>query len=907
MKKFLRWIRAHRTGLILAGIFLAGLALRVWGLSSAYQRIDDIPVAKKISWVYYGDWKPDAQFFYPLFFNYIVGVLMRVLSFVLNVLGIHPGPGLYEFTFDQTLFIARFVSATMGAATVLVVFKIGRRLFSAATGLAASFFFAFSSVHILYSHQIVLDVPMTFFYALALYFCVRILEDGRWPHYIAAAVLAGLATATKYNGIFVVLSILAAHIWYKRRTRKNVFRVLFDGKLIAAAAVSVLSFIVGHPFALLWAPSFLKATKELARWVHATEYYLMLIKPRTLIEKFAESNYVKGVWNVLSAEGWVLFALLVLGLVWVFRRRNRGGSFLSLSGLIYFLGCLGFLGFSRLRDLSTLSLFYAFFAAFGLSFLGGVLRRGGARLAFVVLAAAAIALVSVRSLVQGYYLHEDDTTQVAERWIERNLTPGSRIGREWFTPELAGSSGKFQMFDQPFLGKDFPAFNQFDFVLSSSAANAFFYKYRKYYPNQVAVYEDLDLGHELLKDFRFRAIEYKNPEVKIYSGQVSRHPRERLTLPVMPSVPAPVREFEFADGSVYGKDINAFVLSSEQPVERVFVSRTPVARVGVFVSEAAGDGEVVVRAGGHAERIAVGRGGRAAAIIEPRRRFPYFKYMYDVRVEASAGTKECHVAIREDDFSIGLEYFRRGEFGRAAESFLRALNGAPPGVRDAEIFLYLAYGANKTGRADEEGRYLERFVKTPQASRLVFLYGAEGDAADWDRLFEKYAGINPGLLTATQTVLVDDDKFTFEGGTAVENGALLNGRAWGVSPGAETGMRAGLSSPLRLPGQAYHAELAFVNPLGISGAIGEVEVIIENGDPGGRTARPLRLAAPGPDHISRAVVDFKVPSASGRVQVRFALAKDARVAFDCLRIVPDLRSFFVEKGVLFRDYLKRVS
>ena len=49
--------------------------------------------------------------------------------------------------------------------------------------------------------------------------------------------------------------------------------------------------------------------------------------------------------------------LIVLGLVWVFRRRTREKTFFALSGLAYFLGCLGFLGFSRLRDLSTLALF----------------------------------------------------------------------------------------------------------------------------------------------------------------------------------------------------------------------------------------------------------------------------------------------------------------------------------------------------------------------------------------------------------------------------------------------------------------------------------------------------------------------------------------------------------------------
>jgi hypothetical protein len=584
MKKLILWLRAHRIGLALAGVFIAGLALRLWGTSSVYQRIEDIPVAKQIFHVYQGAWSPDPLLFYPIFFNYIVGVLLKLISGFLSFLGVNQGPGLYEFTLDQVLLAGRVTSALMGALTILVVFKIGKRLFSETIGLAAAFFFAFSFVHVLYSHQIVLDVPMTLFYSLSLYFCALILREGRWPHYLAAAVFAGLATATKYNGAFVVLSILAAHVWKKRDTQKNILKILFDPKLLISALVTLLSFVAGHPYSLLWFPSFIKASATLTRLVHQTEWYLVLVKPKTLWGKIWESRYVQGLGNIFSAEGLVLFALIVLGVVWIFVRRKKESAFLSLSALFYFLGCLGFLGFSRLRDLSTLALFYAFFAAFGLLFLRELIGRGRAgRAAFAALACLALLVPGTRSMTKTAYLHDDDTTQLAERWIKRNIPFGSSLGREWFTADIPEPVYGYRVLTRPYLWWDLPPFEQFDFIESSSASSGFFSKYKEYYPDQYGVYERLNDEHELLKDFFFEPLEFKNAEVKIYSGKIPRRRRPRLVLPSIPPEQNPAREFEIADGSVFGKDINAFFLSADESLERIFLSRTKIPQIAVFI------------------------------------------------------------------------------------------------------------------------------------------------------------------------------------------------------------------------------------------------------------------------------------------------------------------------------------
>jgi hypothetical protein len=908
MKKLASWIAARRIGLALAAIVLGGFALRVWGVSAVYQRIEDIPAARQIFAIYQGYWSPDPLLFYPIFFNYIVGILLKLGSALLGLLGRNPSPGRYEFTLDQVLLVARLASAAMGTLTIPVVFKIVKRLFSETTALAAAAFFALSFVPILYSRQIVLDVPMTLFYAIALYFCVRILRTGRWSHYLLAAFFAGIAVATKYDAVFVTASIAIAHFWKSRETRRNVLKIFFDHKLAAAAGVSILSFFAGHPYAFLWFPSFVRATRNLANLVHDTEWYLVLIKPQAILEKIWESNYVKGLVNIVSAEGVVFFALILLGLAWVLRRPTRESKFFTLSALVYFLGALGFMGFSRYRDLSTLALFYAAFAAFGLTFLGETLGRGRrGRTAFAALAVLVLAVVGARSLGRVYYLAEDDTTQIAERWIRRNLPAGGIFGRELFTPEVTDPAYPAVFFTRPFLiYGDFPAFSKFDFIESSSVQGGFFARYAKYYPAQLAVYARLDAGRELLKDFFFRDIEYKNPEVRLYGGEYERRPKQRLALPAAAAPDAPAREFVIADGSPYGKDVGAFWLAGDgRPVERLFISRTRIDRAAVFVRGAAGDGEIVVRSGLRRTTIPVRKGGDAFAVIEPARAFPFYPYFYKLGLSASPGLPASFVKVTTDDFEIGLELVRSGEYARAEDFFRRAAAAARPGVLASEIPLYLAYCEKMAGRAGSAGGARPRFAPDPEIAGLFrSFYAALPGGRAWERPFERYAGISVPLYETTQTILLEDDAFGFENAVVVADNSLGNKSARRPSPDPAAGPCSGLSPELRLVPQGYRFELDFFNPSGRTGRVGTAEAVARTDGVEKADVFPIDLPKPGGGRISTCVLHVRPESFRATVRLRLRLDRGADAAFDRLRIIPDLKSFLIDRYAMFKDILE---
>ena len=353
---------------------LTGTLFRVAGLSSGYQRVDDYVVARQIAQNYQGDWRPDFVYYYPNFFDYLVAVFLRLVNALFRLVGVQRGPELFPFTIDQILFAARLFSALLGSATILVVYAIGRRLYSEREGLTAAFLYSVAYIPILFSHQIALDVPMTFFFALSLYFCVLIAQRRRWSDYLLAGFLGGLAVATKYNGIFIFAAVFLSHLLTQPGAKKKAFRALLDRNLHLAAGAGIAGFFAGHPYALLKFKNFLGGTKLLLQGVHETEWFLRPIQPKTWLEHIAYNKQVLAVKNILTGEGPVFLALILLGVAAVCLRRNRKTAWLALSGLAYFIGAISYLGFSRHRDLPAFAIFYAFL---GMSGIALILEWGG--------------------------------------------------------------------------------------------------------------------------------------------------------------------------------------------------------------------------------------------------------------------------------------------------------------------------------------------------------------------------------------------------------------------------------------------------------------------------------------------------------------------------------------------------
>jgi dolichyl-phosphate-mannose-protein mannosyltransferase len=225
---------------------LAGL-LRFWHLGSPHAVIFDETYYAKDAWAllhlgYEGSWPGKAN-------DQILAdpqsiPLSPTASYV-----VHPPMGKWviavgEQFFGLTPFGWRFMPAVLGTLTVLMLCRIGRRLFrSTLLGCLAGALMAVDGLHYVMSRTALLDI-VVMFWVLAAFGALLIDRDkararlaaalpdhpegrdaltdesaarvglGARPWRIAAGVLLGLAGATKWNGLYVLLAFaLMAVLW----------------------------------------------------------------------------------------------------------------------------------------------------------------------------------------------------------------------------------------------------------------------------------------------------------------------------------------------------------------------------------------------------------------------------------------------------------------------------------------------------------------------------------------------------------------------------------------------------------------------------------------------------------------------------------------------------------------------
>jgi 4-amino-4-deoxy-L-arabinose transferase-like glycosyltransferase len=242
----------------LACIVLAGAVLRFVALGQGipYALGWDEPqiVDRAVHIIQTGDFNPHF-FDYPALYIYLQALVASVRFLtgaaqgLWSDLGRVPTSAFYEW--------ARMVAATLGTATIVLVWAAARRLGRFAAG-AAALLMATQSLHVRESHYALTDVPMTFFVALTILLAVRATERPAARAFFWAGVSAGLAAATKYNGGLVIVLPLAALALAGCGSRS---RIAGAGAVVGGA---VAAFLVSAPYTFLDLPAFLDALAKLA-------------------------------------------------------------------------------------------------------------------------------------------------------------------------------------------------------------------------------------------------------------------------------------------------------------------------------------------------------------------------------------------------------------------------------------------------------------------------------------------------------------------------------------------------------------------------------------------------------------------------------------------------------------------
>jgi 4-amino-4-deoxy-L-arabinose transferase-like glycosyltransferase len=205
--------------------------------------------------------------------------------------------------------VARLVSETCGAsafclrlpaplfhtATAFVLFLIGRRLYGATAGVWAALLYATGWGVTISSMLWTTDVPLLFFWSLALLFLVDLTETRRWR----SAVLLGIAIGLGLNAKYAMIYLPGCLILWCAVSRED-RRWLRDGRLWLAMAVAFVCILPN----LIWVAAngfaTFRHTAENASWGEALSLY-----PRAAIE------FVLGQFPIMDPIVFALFLFLL--------------------------------------------------------------------------------------------------------------------------------------------------------------------------------------------------------------------------------------------------------------------------------------------------------------------------------------------------------------------------------------------------------------------------------------------------------------------------------------------------------------------------------------------------------------------------------------------------------------------
>lgn len=295
--------------LLLLLVLIVALGIRMWMALVQPRYFDDHYVFNNIATFLKGSLRPRHSYYGSL--SYLPQAAFLALCDALHsltgidALRVHGDRRPFEgFTLGAFLLMRMFI-VVYALLSIVMIYLVGRRLFSPAVGLAAAAVLAAYPQHLRSSIQLKPDMLALMLTLLTLYWTARAVQSPRLSRFLMAGVGVGLATSAKYIGVASALPLAAWALWSGFRDRRR------WGWLVLAGLTSVATFFALNPF----------IGKVLHYAFRVTKFYAHRARGERsdhLVVLRREIEFVA------SQHGWILGAFLLLGTGFLIYRLWRG-------------------------------------------------------------------------------------------------------------------------------------------------------------------------------------------------------------------------------------------------------------------------------------------------------------------------------------------------------------------------------------------------------------------------------------------------------------------------------------------------------------------------------------------------------------------------------------------------------
>jgi hypothetical protein len=360
--------------------------------------------------------------------------------------------------YDWINLLGRGISGTADLAVILLLFLLGKKIWSEKVGLLAALFYTISALPVQLSHFYAVDSLLNFFVLATLYRLICFYEKPKLKNAILVGIFFGLALATKVSATVLIVAIgaaLLANLILKRRF----FPVLKFGLVIVS--ISILTFLIFEPYALIDFPTFWRQTQEqqaMTRSAYVFPYTLQYVATTPYLYHLKNMIF----WGMGMPLG-VLAVIATLGLlVYLIKEVPRPGNksqeakmlILVSFFLAYFL-VVGRFAIKFMRYFLPLYPLFCLFAAwFSYQCIDTLKQKFNFnKISIFLYGYIAILLIWPFSFISIYSRPHSRVS--ASAWINQNVLPGSKLAIEHWDDALPLFGGeKYQFLEMPMYEPD---------------------------------------------------------------------------------------------------------------------------------------------------------------------------------------------------------------------------------------------------------------------------------------------------------------------------------------------------------------------------------------------------------------------------------------------------------------------
>jgi len=323
--------------------------------------------------------------------------------------------------------ISRGVSVAMGVGIVVAHYYAMKKFYDRRAAFWAGFFIATSFPIIFYAHIANVDVPQLFWFSLAVYAYVSLLQTPNTKYYLLLGAFTAFSFTTKDSIYAIFIGIAAVSLilplleqFQSTKSVISSFKKAFDPKIVyGLIAFTIFLLLIFNPISN-WEGLMFHINRHSLRSVRGS--WVIRDAPSKLF------GHLELIYHYLEfmvqSNGLLVFCFLVLGVVYGLIVSPKKALILMIPILTYYIFFLRIHGTYHLRYMLPIYLLLIWFAAK----LCGDLWAGSTK--FKILIRPLLGLVFVSSLVYGFsvdFLYANDCRYRAEAWIRTALEEDALI------------------------------------------------------------------------------------------------------------------------------------------------------------------------------------------------------------------------------------------------------------------------------------------------------------------------------------------------------------------------------------------------------------------------------------------------------------------------------------------------